>query len=105
MLLIWDMLYSCKNLSELNLSSFNTNNVSDMSEMFSYCENLNLLKINKSNFKNFKNLKKIIDDSKFNITNVSKVDGIFHGCHKKMIDSNKSLFKKFNDNDLMKEFN
>jgi surface protein len=42
--------------------------------------------------------------SKFNLTNVSKVDGIFHGCHKKMIDSNKSLFKNFNDNDLIKEF-
>ena len=50
------MFDSCKNLSELNLSSFNTNNVSDMRDMFYYCKNLNLLKINKSNINNFNGL-------------------------------------------------
>ena len=45
----------CKNLSELNLSSFNTNNATtDMSYMFFYCENLKLVKINKLNIKKFK---------------------------------------------------
>ena len=58
------MFNSCKNLSELNLSSFNTNNVSEMSYMFNSCKNLNLLKINKLNIKKFK---EIIDDSKLKI--------------------------------------
>ena len=49
-----DMFYSCKNLSELNLSSFNTNNVSDMSVMFYDCKNLNKIIINKLNIKKFK---------------------------------------------------
>ncbi len=41
----------CKNLSELNLSSFNTNNVTNMSRMFSGCNNLNKILINKINIK------------------------------------------------------
>ena len=50
------MFYCCGNLSELNLSSFNTNNVTIMNEMFSYCINLNLLQINKLNIKKFKEI-------------------------------------------------
>ena len=37
------MFYYCKNLSKLNLSSFNTNNVTNMSKMFSGCENFSEL--------------------------------------------------------------
>ena len=47
------MFYSCKNLYELNLSSFNTNNVTNMSFMFELNDNLNIIKINKSNIKRF----------------------------------------------------
>ena len=47
------MFYSCINLSELNLSSFNINNVTKINEMFNLCGNLNLVKINKLNFKKF----------------------------------------------------
>ena len=49
-----EMFYFCENLSELNLSSFNTNNATDMSYMFNSCGNLNLVKINKLNIKKFK---------------------------------------------------
>ena len=49
-----DMFNNCDNLSELNLSSFNTNNVTDMSRMFYHCENLNKVIINKLNIKKFK---------------------------------------------------
>ena len=50
------MFYYCENLSELNLSSFNTNNVTDMSDIFLGCENLNLIKINKSYIKKFEEI-------------------------------------------------
>ena len=47
------MFSRCSSLKELNLSNFNTNNVTDMSWMFSECLNELKLKI-KSQFKNFK---------------------------------------------------
>ena len=47
-----NMFYKCKNLSELNLSSFNTNNVTNMNWMFCNC-NLNFIQINKLNIKKF----------------------------------------------------
>ena len=46
-----EMFFYCENLSKLNLSSFNTNNVTDMSKMFSHCENLRKIQINKLNIK------------------------------------------------------
>ena len=45
------MFYGCKNLTELDLSSFNTNNITNISDMFKSCENC-LIKMNKSKFKN-----------------------------------------------------
>ena len=46
------MFYGCKNLKELNLSNFNTDNVRDMEEMFSACKNLKYLDLSKFNTKN-----------------------------------------------------
>ena len=43
------MFYKCENLYKLDLSSFNTNNVTDMSYMFSYCENLSELNLSSFN--------------------------------------------------------
>ena len=48
------MFYDCENLSELNLSSFNTNNVIYTDEMFTSCNKLNQIIINKLNVNNFK---------------------------------------------------
>ena len=48
------MFLDCKNLFELNLSSFNTNNVTNMSLMFYYCSKLNKVLINKLNIKKIK---------------------------------------------------
>ena len=42
------MFYECSSLKELNLSKFNTNNVTDMSGMF--CECSSLKELNLSNF-------------------------------------------------------
>ena len=46
----------CRNLNELNLSSFNTNIVNDMNNIFCYCENfykLDLSLFNTNNLKHF----------------------------------------------------
>ena len=40
------MFYLCSSLKELNLSNFNTNNVTDMNGMFSGCSSLNELNLN-----------------------------------------------------------
>ena len=40
MLLIWDMFYHCSNLTKIDLSSFDTKNVTYMGAMFSGCSNL-----------------------------------------------------------------
>ena len=47
------MFYYCENLSELNLSSFNTINVTNMNWMFDGCNNLNKVIINKLHIKKF----------------------------------------------------
>ena len=39
-------------LSKLNLSSFNTNNVTNMSRMFEFCRNLNKLNLSSFNTNN-----------------------------------------------------
>ena len=62
---VTDMSYmfsDCKSLRELNISNFNTNNVTNMSYMFSECNSL--LELNLSNF---------------NISNDVKTEGIFLG--------------------------
>ena len=48
------MFYYCNKLSELNLSSFNINNITDINGIFSWCDNLNKVLINKLNFKKIK---------------------------------------------------
>ena len=47
------MFYGCSSLKELNLSNFNTNNVTDMKYMFDGCSNELKNKI-KSDYKNIK---------------------------------------------------
>ena len=57
------MFYDCKNLKSLDLSNFNTSDVSDMSYMFANCEKL-----------------KSLDISSFNTSNATNIDYIFSGC-------------------------
>ena len=51
------MFYNCNNLVNINLSSFNTENVSDISYMFANCYNLVYLDISSFNLKNVNKLK------------------------------------------------
>ena len=49
------MFSECSSLKELNLSNFNTNNVTDMSYMFAQCSDELKLKI-RSQYKNLKEI-------------------------------------------------
>ena len=60
-----EMFYSCQNLSSLDLSNFNTANVTDMSGIFRYCNKLSSLKL-----------------SSLNTTKVTDMSRMFSGCHR-----------------------
>ena len=57
------MFYACSSLKELNISNFNTNNVTDMKYMFFKCSSLKELNI-----------------SNFNTNNVTNMEYMFSGC-------------------------
>lgn len=57
------MFANCSNLESLNLENFDTHNVTDMSYMFSYCYNLKHLSL-----------------SKFNTSNVISMKSMFYNC-------------------------
>ena len=63
-----NMFSCCCSLKELNLSNFNTNNVTDMSGMFYKCSKL-----------------KELDLSNFNTNNVRRMMGMFSGCSDELI--------------------
>ena len=67
------MFYECGNLNYLNLSNFNTKNVTNMSYMFYKCNNLDL--------------------SSFNTDNATNMNGILYGCPDNIYELNKSKFK------------
>ena len=81
---MYRMFSYCKNLNNLDLSSFDTKNVTDMSCMFSGCKNLNNL-----------------DLSSFDTKNVTNISSIFRNCPNKIYESNKSKFKRFNEEELI----
>ena len=77
------MFYNCNHLNNLDLSSFDTKNVTNMRDMFSLCKNLNNL-----------------DLSSFDTKNVTDIRSIFHKCPYKIYESNKSKFKRFKEEEL-----
>ena len=76
------MFYNCSSLTSLNLSNFNTNNVTNMKDMFSYCSSLTSLNL-----------------SYFNTNNVSDMEGMFLDVNKekcKLICEDEGILNKFN---------
>ena len=83
------MFQGCKNITEINLSNFNTSNVTSMISMFSYCSNLTSL--NLSNFDTTRvtdmgnmfygctNLKSL-NLSNFDASNVTNMNSMFYSC-------------------------
>ena len=61
------MFFSCYKITEINLSSFNTINVTDMNGMFDSCKNLT--ELNLSSFQ----INKVIWDLFYNCTKIKKI--------------------------------
>jgi len=77
------MFYNCSSLTYLNLSNFNTNNVTNMSYMFYNCSSLNSLNL-----------------SNFNTNNVKNISCMFYGVNGKnckLICNDAAILQKFND--------
>ena len=83
------MFYNCSKMIKIDLSSFDTINVTDMRSMFGYCtelENIDLSLFNTENVNNMScmfchctKLKKL-DLSSFNTKNVKDMDAMFWSC-------------------------
>ena len=85
------MFYNCRNIINIDLSKFNTSNVTNMSNMFGSCNSLiSLPYISKWNTKNVTNmsdmlsgcesLKSLPDISKWNTINVINMSHMFFNC-------------------------
>ena len=81
---MYDMFYGCSSLNELNLSNFNTNNVTDMYEMFSECSSLKELNL-----------------SNFNTNNVTDMHYMFLGCSEQLKNKIKSEYKNIKEKALL----
>ena len=71
------MFYGCSSLINLNLSNFNTNNVTNMSGMFNECSSLKVLNLNNFNTNNVTNMRwmfnKCSDELKLEIKRKFKI--------------------------------
>ena len=81
----------CKNLTSLDVSGFNTDNVTNMREMFDGCENLTSLDLSGFHTENVtdmaymfrycETLKTIYVGNGWNIINVTDSEYMFYDCH------------------------
>ena len=106
------MFSGCSNLNKLNLSSFDTKKITNMSYMFSGCNNLNNLNLSSFDTKNVTNMSYMfsycynlnnLDLSSFNTKNVKNKSSMLYKCPDSIYESNKSIFKKFKKEELIKE--
>ena len=83
------MFYYCNLLTNLNLSNFNTKNVTNMSYMFNECNSLKTLILSNFNTKKVIDMSnmfcecyslKVLDLSNFNTENVINMSKMFYGC-------------------------
>ena len=83
------LLYSCKNMTSVDLSEFDTSQVTNMYHMFSWCENLEELDLSSMDTAKVKNMKdvfygcaklKTLDLSNFDTTNVTDMNSMFGEC-------------------------
>ena len=83
------MFDECSSLTNLNLSNFNTTNVTDMSYMFSECSSLTNLNLSSFNTTNVTNMSFMLlgcssltnlNLSNFNTTKVTNMSYMFDGC-------------------------
>ena len=83
------MFFGCKNLTKIDLSSFNTSNVTNMNLMFSQCSkltNIDLSSFDTSKVTKMRNMFNCCCNltnlhlSSFNTSNVTDMTGMFSGC-------------------------
>ena len=83
------MFYGCSGLTSLDLSNFNTQNVTDMGSMFSGCSGLTALDVSGFNTQNVTDMRSMfsvcssltaLDVSGFNTQNVTSMLGMFSYC-------------------------
>lgn len=79
----------CKNLTDVDLSKFDTSKVTNMSAMFAGCKSLKKIDVSKLNTSNVKNMSgmfrgckslKKLDASKFDTSNVKDMSEMFYEC-------------------------
>ena len=84
------LFYGCNNLTNLDLSKFNTQNVTNMSNMFYGCNSLTNLNLNNFNTQNVTNMDNMFNDCKsltnlnlsnFNTQNVTNMRSMFYNCN------------------------
>ena len=80
----------CNNITKINLSNFNTQNVTDMSFMFEECNNLKIIDLSNLNTENVTNISSMfsfcksltnINLSNFNTQKVSNMNSMFYECN------------------------
>ena len=85
------MFYNNNNLQSLDLSNFNTSNVTSMYSMFLGCKSLTTLDFSSFNTSNVTNMSNmfydcqkltVLDLSNFNTSNVTDMSNMFYGCQK-----------------------
>ena len=83
------MFYNCNSLTTLDLSNFNTQNVTNMEAMFCNCNSLTSLNLSNFNTQNVTNMNYMfykcnslttLDLSNFNTQNVINMEAMFFGC-------------------------
>ena len=83
------MFYNCENIIDINLSSFDTRDVTDMSYMFYGCKKITNLDLSSFDTKNVTNMKSMFEGCKkitqldltpFDTKNVTKMSCIFSAC-------------------------
>ena len=83
------MFHSCRALTELDLSNFNTSNVTNMADMFQECSCLTSLDLSSWNTSNVTDMNKMfhgcralteLDISSFNTSNVYNMQSMFDNC-------------------------
>ena len=84
------MLSGCESLSSIDLSNFNTQNVTNMGYMFYNCNSLTSLDLSNFNTQKVTNMESMFDDcnslssldlSNFNTQNVTNMESMFSGCN------------------------
>ena len=110
------MFQECGELKTLDLSNFDTKNVTDMGFMFNKCKNLKEIKgINKFVTKEVKNMERMfsecseletLDLSSFTTYNTTKISYMFDNCKKlKEFKGNSDLVEKYNSSKYLSYFN